>query len=111
MKDNVDFLKIDNGNLGVINFNNMIPVTPNNYIIPNLKKKSFNMQELQYQFLLLSQLNWLNRNVHLVKNKAQNLYNRYSKNKLPTNIMNRCCNFKLLEQACANYNKKLVNTL
>ena len=110
MKDNVVFLKIDNGNLGVINFNNMIPVTPNNYIIPNLKKKSFNMQELQYQFLLLSQLNWLNRNVHLVKNKAQNLYNRYSNNKLPTNIMNRCCNFKLLEQACANYNKKLVNT-
>ncbi len=54
MKDNVDFLKIDNGNLEVINFNNMIPVTPNNYIIPNLKKKSFNMQELQYQFLLLS---------------------------------------------------------
>ena len=31
MKNNLDVVKIDKGNYGVVNFNNMIPVTPNNY--------------------------------------------------------------------------------
>ena len=29
MKTNIDFFKIDKGNLGIINFNNMIPVINN----------------------------------------------------------------------------------
>lgn len=29
MKNNIDFIKIDNGKLGVINLNNMIPVNKN----------------------------------------------------------------------------------
>ena len=31
MKNNIDIVKIDKGRYGVVNFNNMIPVTPNNY--------------------------------------------------------------------------------
>ena len=31
MKNNIDFLKIADGKLGVINFNNMIPVSEKNY--------------------------------------------------------------------------------
>ena len=31
MSDTIDFMKIDHGELGAINFNNMIPVTPANY--------------------------------------------------------------------------------
>ena len=27
MKNKIDFIKVDNGKLGVVNFNNMIPVT------------------------------------------------------------------------------------
>ena len=32
LKSKLDFLKIDNGKLGAINFNNMLPVTKNNII-------------------------------------------------------------------------------
>ena len=31
MKNTLDFLKIDDGKLGAVNFNNMIPVRSNNY--------------------------------------------------------------------------------
>ena len=31
LNDTIDFMKIDHGELGAINFNNMIPVTPANY--------------------------------------------------------------------------------
>jgi len=31
MKNNIDIVKIDKGKYGVVNFNNMIPVTANNY--------------------------------------------------------------------------------
>ena len=36
MKNNLDVIKIDGGRYGVVNFNNMIPVTSNNYEIFNL---------------------------------------------------------------------------
>ncbi len=39
MKNSIDFLKLDKGNLGAINFNNMIPVTEDNYILIDLSKK------------------------------------------------------------------------
>ena len=32
LKSKLDFLKIDNGKLGAINFNNMLPVTKKNII-------------------------------------------------------------------------------
>ena len=38
MKNNIDFFKIDNGTLGVINFNNMIPVYKDNYDVITLNK-------------------------------------------------------------------------
>ena len=52
MKSRIDFLKIDNGILGVVNFNNMIPVTSNNYIVVNLNRKTNNLNELKYLLLL-----------------------------------------------------------
>ncbi len=46
MKNTMDFFKIDNGQLGAINFNNMIPVTNKNYIIPNLNKLPKNISDI-----------------------------------------------------------------
>ena len=105
MKNTIDFLRIDNGVLGAINFNNMIPVTDKNYIIPNLNKKTKDINEKKYLILLQKQLRWLNRNIDKVKDKSQNLYNLYINNQLPINIKKRCCNFKLLEKTCKKYNK------
>ena len=110
MKNRIDFIKIDNGKLGVVNFNNMIPVTPNNYTMVNLNKKTNDFRELKYLVLLQNQYRWLSSNVDIVKRRAEKLYEKYNNNHLPKVISARCCNFKLLEQACANYNKQLVQT-
>ena len=104
MHNMIDFIKIDRGRLGAINFNNMIPVTPNNYEIIDLYADDF--EHAKYLTLLRKQLNWLNRNKIKIIFKADNLYALYLGKLLPENIMNRCCNFKLLEEKCREYNLK-----
>lgn len=106
MKNTVDFFKIKNGELGAVNFNNMIPVNKNNYSLVELNKETLTMSELKYQKLLREQLEWLNANYYQVKNKSFKLYNLYNNEKLPQNIMKRCCNFKLLEEKCQQYKLK-----
>lgn len=106
MKNTVDFFKIKNGELGAVNFSNMIPVNKNNYSLVELNKETLTMSELKYQKLLREQLEWLNANYYQVKNKSFKLYNLYNNGKLPQNIMKRCCNFKLLEEKCQQYKLK-----
>lgn len=103
MKNTVDFFKIKNGELGAVNFNNMIPVNKNNYFLVELNKETLTISEFKYQKLLREQLEWLNANYYQVKNKSFKLYNLYNSGKLPENIMKRCCDFKLLEQKCNQY--------
>ena len=103
MKNTVDFFKIKNGELGAVNFNNMIPVNKNNYSLVELNKETLTISEFKYQKLLREQLEWLNANYYQVKNKSFKLYNLYNSEKLPENIMKRCCDFKLLEQKCNQY--------
>ena len=107
MKNTVDFFKIKDGELGAVNFNNMIPVTKENYSLVDLNKETLTISEMKYQKLLIEQLAWLNANYHQVKNKSFKLYDLYTKGKLPENIKSRCCNFKLLEEKCIEYNKKI----
>ncbi|NLC87796.1 MAG: type III toxin-antitoxin system ToxN/AbiQ family toxin [Clostridiaceae bacterium] len=104
MKNNIDFVKIDGGKLGVVNFNNMIPVTPNNYELFDLNTIPTTQREINHQNLLKSQLMWLNKNIKAVKDRAINLYEKYKDNKLPERIRSRCCNFILLEEVSKNYN-------
>ena len=52
MKNTVDFFKIQNGELGAVNFNNMIPVNSNNYTLVDLNKETLTLSELKYQKLL-----------------------------------------------------------
>ncbi len=103
MKNTVDFFKIKNGELGAINFNNMIPVNGNNYSLVDLNKEALTISELKYQNLLREQLDWLNANYIQVKNKSKKLYQLYITGKLAENIRTRCCNFKLLEKKCTEY--------
>ena len=83
----------------------MIPVTESNYKLVDLNKETLTLSELKYQRLLREQLDWLNANYHQVKNKSIKLYTLYNQNKLSENIKARCCNFKLLEKKCKEYNK------
>lgn len=104
MKNTLDFFKIKNGELGAVNFNNMIPVNKNNYSLVDLNKETLTISELKYQKLLREQLAWLNANYQQVKNKSFKLYQLYNEGRLPQNIKLRCCNFKLLEEKCTKYN-------
>lgn len=108
MKSTLDFLKIANGELGAINFNNMLPVTDNNIIKLDLEKDCLTKTEEKYTKLLKEQLYWLNRNQDKLYNKSTKLYDKYISGTLNSSIAERCCNFKLLEEKCLEYNKKIL---
>ena len=106
MKNTIDFFKIKKGELGAVNFNNMIPVKSDNYVLIDLNKETLTEAENKYQKLLKEQLAWLNANFQQVKNKSSKLYQMYNAGKLRVNVVNRCCNFKLLEEKCLQYEEK-----
>lgn len=104
MKNNIDIIKINDGKLGAVNFNNMIPVSPNNYEIIDINKVPENINELKRQQLLKDQLLWLNKNYNRIIIKALKLYDLYTCGRLVKRIKDRCCNFPLLEEKCKEYN-------
>lgn len=113
MKNQIDFIKIENGSLGAINLNNMIPANQ-----LNIKKVDINsLQDLEYKVLLKNQLSWCNKkeNKNSIIEKCKKLYN-YITN--PNNIRDeerylkikeRCCDFKQLEKISKLYNQNLHN--
>ena len=105
LKNKLDMIKIENGIYGVVNFNNMIPVTNSNYEEFDLNKKTNDKRENFRLELLRNQLRWLTANRKEVINKSKILYKLYCIDKLPKSIKNRCCNFPLLEGKCKEYNK------
>lgn len=86
MKNTIDFLKIKEGELGAVNFNNMIPVQRNNYYIIDLNKQTETLEAEKYRNLLREQLMWLNSNYIQVKDKSYKLYKLYNSERLPENI-------------------------
>lgn len=100
----LDFLKIDNGKLGAINFNNMLPVSKNNITKVNLTIQGTTKDDIKYNNLLKAQLFWLNRNCEKLFGRAKKLYTKYIDGTLNEHIFNRCCNFPLLEEKCKEYN-------
>lgn len=104
LKNTLDLIKIQDGMYGVVNFNNMIPVTNKNYIEFDLNKKSNDPKEMFRLELLKNQLRWLTSNKKIIITKSKLLYNLYKTNKLPQNVKSRCCNFPLLEEKCVLYN-------
>lgn len=104
LKSKLDFLKIDNGRLGAINFNNMIPVTEKNIIKIDLNKKCSTKTDEKYIKLLKQQIYWLNRNDDKIYGRSKKLYEKHLNGTLDKNIFVRCCNFKLLEEKCLEYN-------
>lgn len=77
MKNTIDFLRLDNGKLGAINFNNMLPVMDSNIIMIDLNVETKNKMEMKYQKLLKEQIYWLNRNDEKLYNRSFKLYGKY----------------------------------
>ena len=109
MKNNIDLIKIDNGNLGVINLNNMIPLNKNNYKVIDFKTYDENVfHDAKYYEMQKKEILWLNRHKVAIISKAYKLYCRYLDRKLPISIYNRCCDFLLLEDKCKEYNNVTI---
>ncbi len=67
MRNNIDFHKLQEGKLGAINFNNMIPVPDGEYSVIDTHSESLTYQEEKYKILLQNQLRWLNRDGRMLR--------------------------------------------
>ena len=111
----MDFIKIiqDKKILGVLNLNNMIPITSNNVQILNYKDidkyRNFtdsNEKKLYISFLSF-ELNLINDKMEKIKKNALKLYNEKNNNP-QSNVSKRCCNFKLLEKMSLKYTENNI---
>ncbi len=85
MRNMIDFLKIDNGKLGALNFNNMIPVLDTSYYLIDMDNFD-KMNDIKYYNLLLDQLSWFNEHHIEVRKKNKRLYSLYNANKINKTI-------------------------
>ena len=93
------FFKLDDGRLGLLGFNNMIPVHESAIIQFDIS----NEPDLKYAELLRRQASYINRHKADVLNHASHTYYNVvnKKNKF---LLTICCDFKKLEAACKRYN-------
>ena len=96
MKNQADFHKINSGVWGVINFNNMIPAPAN--VLEKINPNKYQTKDIAYKNLLENQLTWCNANKDIIIKKATDLHKKVCKLLLPSRVLERCCNFKLLEE-------------
>lgn len=103
MKNQIDFVKIEQGELGVINLNNMIPVCGG-----LAKKIDINrINNEQYKILLINQVQFINRNYKKINQQAFKLYEKVTiyNSKLAV----RCCNFLELERLSKIYEETIIS--
>lgn len=108
MKDYIDYIKIDNGRLGVINFNNMIPIPLE--VCRKVELKDVGKSE--YEMLLLNQYRWCNKpdNYNRIINTANKLYYRVINKTINKAVLDRCCDYKLLEDKYFQYSQQEIIT-
>ncbi len=104
MKNGKDFRKIDQGRLGAINFNNMIPVPDSALIMVDINRET----DSQYKRLLQKQFIALKADVTAIEKTARELrtliltadseLRDYDKQ-----VKARCCNLPLLESVYMKY--------
>lgn len=101
MKNDVDFTRIYDKDklLGVINFNNMIPVDESVIIPVKLKVDIHDSPEVKhYKKMTAKQLDWCQKNQDSIVTKANRLYKLVTETpEKSRNLTRRCCNFKKLE--------------
>ena len=94
----IDIFKIQNGTLGIININNMLPtpLTCAKEILPLIKDPN-------YKILLEKQLTYINNHKAKLFSQIKQFYRRYKSNHLSKSQYERCCNFSLLEEKSLEY--------
>ena len=108
MKNRIDMLKIENGQLGVINFNNMIPVLDSALEPVDLKVYQTDTDEdKRYKFLLRDQKDWCTLNNSKIIKRAERLYQVITSHKANKELSKRCCDFAVLENNIAMYETRV----
>ena len=104
MPKSFDYLKItkksgDNEKLiGVINFNNMIPVHPS--VIEQIDisiRKNDPPYIKNYKELLTDELDWCQKHSDIIQKNSQKTYKMITEGKAKASLVRRCCDFKKLE--------------
>lgn len=105
IKSGNHLLKLDGGQLGLLGFNNMIPVNESALISFNIDEE----EDIKYAELLRRQVSYINKNKSAVYSRASKTYYNAVKgnNKFLNNI---CCNYKELEKACDRYNPNYIKS-
>ena len=107
MKNQIDFLKINDGKWGAINFNNMIPVPFSSLTKVEMQIKDTDSREnIDYKNLLSNQLSWCNSHKKIILKQAEKLYDTIVQGIAWDGLANRCCNFILDEKRCMAYKKE-----
>lgn len=102
MKNGVDFHRIldsDGKLIGVLDFNNMIPVRPD--VVRKIQAKIYKNDTpatRHYKELMSDQLTFCRRNQDIIIKKANKLYQMVSQKKTSTQLKDRCLNWAKLEQ-------------
>ena len=103
MKNSLDFIKIDNGKLGAINLNNMIPVVDNALFLLDVEN-----EDEKYRNILYGQIRFINSHAEDICTKARKLY--ISVTEYHSFLTHRCARFKELEQKRLLYKQAAVLT-
>lgn len=61
------------------------------------------IKDQKYKNMLINQIRWIELNELRICNRARNLYYLISNGHANKELLNRCCNFKLLEKKCEDY--------
>ncbi len=104
MKDAKDFMKLEKGAYGAINFNNMIPVPDSQLIKVSIDE----IKDEKYRYLLNRQLDVIRRNEAVIISHAVILRDLLISDEddlswIDIKVKNRCCNLKILESAYNNF--------
>lgn len=99
MRNCVDFIRIQGGELGGINLNNMIPIV-DGAATPILVK---DISDIKYKMLLIKQIEFFDDHETSIIDKATKLYKAHKSKTLRKEVYARCCNFSLLEKKSKFY--------
>lgn len=120
-KSNIDFIKIFDDSIesnnreakiiGILNINDMIPVNEKFIRKMNLKYSTVdNKNKIRRYTLLINQLDWCRKNMDVIINRANKVYNMVTETPGKSrNLTRRCCDFKKLEEVSDRYLHKNKN--
>ena len=94
-------LKLDDGKLGIMGFNNMIPVRK--YCLNDFDFMAETGK--RYPALLMNQLAYCEKNKELIASRAKKTYEKAVQGNTPF-YRKICCDFKRLESVCDKYKVK-----